>query len=203
MKSILQFLITTLLGGLLFLVPIVVLVFVLGKALDIAHKLLDPLVARMPVESIVGLRMPMLMAISLILLFCFIAGLLARRARAQKIIRRLEAAILSNIPGYDILKSTSESILRAENQEGNPVVLVRFDDGCQIGLKIEELDNGLIAVFIPDAPRPQSGSVFFMTTDRVIPAGIPITSALKCLKNLGGGSNALLSGILIDNGVSP
>ena len=55
MKSILQFLQTTLLGGLLFLVPIVALVFVLGKALDLAHKLVDPLAARIHVESIIGL----------------------------------------------------------------------------------------------------------------------------------------------------
>ena len=195
MKSILQYLKTTLLGGLLFLVPIVVLVFILGKALSLAHKLLDPLAAQIHVESIIGLRTPMLLAIGVIVLFCFFAGLLARKAHAKKIVRGLETAILSNIPGYDIIKSTSESLLGADNEEALPVVLARFDDGWQIGVRIEKLENGLIVVFIPDAPSPKSGSVFFMTADRVTPANIPITSMLKCLRGLGGGSNALLGGI--------
>ena len=35
-------------GGILFLVPIIVLIIVLNKALAIAHKLVDPIAARLP-----------------------------------------------------------------------------------------------------------------------------------------------------------
>ena len=97
-----------------------------------------------------------------------------------------------------MLKSTGESIVGVENQEAYPVVLARFDDAWQIGLRIEELQNGLVAVYIPGAPNPLSGSVYFMTSDRVMPAGIPIASTLKCLKGLGGGSNALLRGLSVE-----
>ena len=85
MKFSLPFLRTTLMGGLLFLVPIIVVVIVLSKALALAHKFMDPLAARIPVESVMGLRTPMLLAIGVIVLFCFFAGLFARTALAQKI----------------------------------------------------------------------------------------------------------------------
>jgi hypothetical protein len=48
MKPIFRFLRTTLLGGILFLVPIIALVIVLGKALMLPHKFVDPLAARIP-----------------------------------------------------------------------------------------------------------------------------------------------------------
>ena len=68
MKSIFPFLRTTLIGGLLFMVPIIVLVAVFGKALAITHKLMDPLAENIPVESIVGMQTPLLLAIIVIVL---------------------------------------------------------------------------------------------------------------------------------------
>ena len=195
MKKLLQFVRTTLVGGLLFLVPIVVLVMILGKALAVAHKLADPLAARFPVESVVGVRTPLLLAIVLLVFFCFLAGFLARAALARKMVRGLEAAVLSKVPGYALLKSVSESLLGVEPQGAFPVVLARLDDTWQIGLRVEELDNGLVAVFVPDAPNPQSGAVVFLTPDQFKPTDIPLAAALKCLKHHGAGSNALLRGL--------
>ena len=123
MKRIFRFLRTTLLGGLLFLVPIIALVIVLGKALIFAHKFVDPLAACIPVASIVGLRTPMLLAVGLIVLFCFLAGFIARTALAQKFVNHLEAAVLSNVPGYEFLKGMSGSILGVESKSPYPVVL--------------------------------------------------------------------------------
>jgi uncharacterized membrane protein len=195
MKSILSFLKTTILGGLLFLVPVMALVFVLGKAVELTRDLLDPLAAQIPVESFLGLQTPMGLAIGVIVLISFFAGLIARRTSAQKIVRGLETTVLSKIPGYEIVKSMGTDMLGSEDKEAHPVVLTRFDDGWQLGLRIEELENGLVVVFVPDAPSPHSGAVHFMTPDRVVPAGIPITSMLKCLKGLGAGSDATLRGI--------
>jgi uncharacterized membrane protein len=79
-----------------------------------------------------------------------------------------------------------------------PVVLARFDDAWRIGFRIEGLENGLVAVFVPGAPNPQLGVVYFMTSDRVKPADIPPAATLKCLRRLGAGSDALLHGISVD-----
>ena len=195
MKNLLQFLRTTLVGGILFLVPVVVLVMILGKALAVAHRLVDPLAAHLPVESVIGLRTPMLLAIALIVLFCFLAGFLARTALAQKTVAGLEAAALSNLPGYEFLKRVGESLLGVEKPGTYPVVLARFDDAWQLGFQVERLENGLVAVFIPGVPQANSGEVYWMRPDRVSPIEVPPASALKCLKRLGAGSNTLLRGL--------
>ena len=107
MKSLLQFVRATLVGGILFLVPIMVLVIILEKALGLAHKFVEPLAAHIPVKSIIGLRTPVLLAITLLMLFCLLAGLFARTRLARKIVLALEGTILSKVPGYAFLKDVT------------------------------------------------------------------------------------------------
>jgi len=54
--------------------------------------------------------------------------------------------------------------------------------------------GGHVTVFVHGAPNPASGSIYFMTEDRIKPLGLPLTNALKCVQRLGVGSNALLRG---------
>jgi uncharacterized membrane protein len=198
MKRILLFLRTTLVGGLFFLVPIVVLGIIAGKALVLVGNLVNPLAALIPVQSMIGLQTPMLLAGGLIVMSCFAAGFIARTRLAQKLVNRMEDSVLSNLPGYEFIKGMSASILGVENQSTYSVVLARFDDYWQIGFRIEVLENGLVAVFIPDAPNPQSGAIYFMTSDRVSLTDSPLAVTLKCLRRLGAGSDALLHGLPVD-----
>ncbi len=206
MKRLLHFTRMSLVGGVLFLMPIVVLAFILGKAFGIAHKIVLPLAAHLPVESIIGLETPRLLAIVLLLLFCFLAGVFARTARARRIVNWLETALLSNLPGYEFIKSISENFLASDNANAYPVVLARIEDSWQLGFLIERLEGGLFAVFVPGTPSPQSGSVYFMTEDRFRLTDLPATPVLKCLKRYGLGSNALLSRLptlAADSGAKP
>jgi uncharacterized membrane protein len=73
-------------------------------------------------------------------------------------------------------------------------VLARFDDGWQFGFEMERLDDGHVVVFIPGAPSPFSGSVFIMQAERIRVLDGAQAEALKSLKSMGIGSNALLGG---------
>jgi len=73
-----------------------------------------------------------------------------------------------------------------------PVVLAGFNDAWQIGFQIEALKNGLVTVFVPDAPNPKSGTIHLITSDRVKFVDIAPAAALECLRRLGAGSDALL-----------
>jgi uncharacterized membrane protein len=191
MNRILKFVRTTLVGGVLFLLPLVVVVIIVGKALAIAGKIVTPLAAHLPFESVIGLDTPKILAITLLVLFCFLAGVLARSALAQKVILWLETTVLSNVPGYEFFKSLGGNLLGDEKQQVYPVILVRIEDAWQIALLIERMEGGHVAVFIPGVPSPQSGSLYFMTGDRIKLVDIPSTSVLKCLKRYGLDSNTL------------
>jgi len=193
MNRLLKFLRTMLVGGILFLLPIIVVVVILGKALAIARKIVAPLAAHLPFESALGFDAPVILAIALIVLFCFLAGVFARTALARKSVDWLETSVLSNVPGYEFFKNLSGNLLGDENKKAYPVVLARIEDAWQLAFLIERIEGGHVTVFVPGSPSPQSGSVYFMTEDRIKPVDIPSSAALKCLKRYGLGSNALLA----------
>lgn len=192
MTSLPRFFRTTLAGGILFLLPAIVLVAIVGKALEIAHKIIAPLAELLPVPSLIGLDAPMLLAVGLVILFCFLAGVVARTTIAQRATNYVEAAALSHVPGYEFVKAISQSLLVPEKSPDYTVVLARFDDVWQLAFFVERLKNGHVAVFVPGSPSPQSGSVYFMTEDRVKTTDITFNAAMKCLKRYGKGAGALL-----------
>src|SRR5687767_9667629 len=105
MPRTLGFVRTTLVGGLLYLVPIVVLLAVLGKAIGIAHQVSPPVVKLIEAVHLGEILTPQVVAILLLVLFCFAAGLFARTAFAKRIGRALETRVLANLPGYELIKS--------------------------------------------------------------------------------------------------
>src|SRR5262245_43272621 len=100
----LRFLRTTIAGGVLFLVPVIVIVTILEKAFVLAHKIVAPIASHLPFQSIIGVAINKVLAITLLVGVCFLAGLLARTAMARRCVEWLETSLLSNIPGYEFMK---------------------------------------------------------------------------------------------------
>jgi uncharacterized membrane protein len=192
MKALLVFLRATFLGGILFLLPIVVLVVVLGKAQEIAGRVVAPLASRIAMRSMAGIPTATVLAVGVIVLFCFLAGLYARTRLARKMVEWLESVFLYNIPGYDFFKGISESLIGYEMDHAYPVVLARVEEAWQIGFLMERLESGHYAVFVPGAPSVWSGSVYLMTEDRFQRVDITRVEAVKCLRRLGLGADQLL-----------
>lgn len=195
MNRIVAFFKTTVKGGVWFLFPFVVLVIVMGKAQEITIRFVAPLANRIPVHSILGMGFVRVLAVVVLLVLCFIAGLFSKTAAARKIVLWLENNFLTKLPGYDFLKSVSGNLLHLEKEGSHTVVLARIEDSWQIGYITEELDNGVYAVFVPDVPMPFSGGLYFMTEDRFQRLKISIPEAQQCLRRLGHGSKELFPDI--------
>ena len=191
MKAIAQFVRTTIVGGLLFLAPIVVLIIILAKAFDYAKRVLNAVVVHIPAVSDLSAGVATALAVVLVALVCFAAGMLARTVPAQHVVNALESSLLSKIPAYEYLKQESASALGAVQSTDLPVVFVPMEGGWQLGLQTEPAADGLVPIFVPSAPNPHSGSVFFFPADIVRPAGVELVSALNCLRRCGAGALAL------------
>jgi uncharacterized membrane protein len=167
MKAIPHFVRTTILGGVLFLIPIAVLAFILGKAFDFARRGLKPVAVIIPDSLVSGATMETIMAIVLIVLMCFFAGLFARTHVARRIMTELEAAVLSKVPAYEYLKQAGASVMGLGEMVEHPVVLARLGGAWRIGVQTDVVDDGLVTVFVPNSPNSFSGAVFFVTSDQV------------------------------------
>ena len=120
MKPIGQFLRTTILGGLFFLAPIVVLIIILAKAFDYAKKGLDAVLVYIPAASDLSAGAATALSVAFVALVCFLAGLLARTVTAQRVIDALELSVLSKIPAYEYLKQESASALGVAEIANSP-----------------------------------------------------------------------------------
>ena len=184
MKSIARFIRATLVGGILYLVPLMVLLILLQKAHGISSKIVRPISQQADVGR--------LLAILLILFFCFLAGLFARTNVARRITTWIEDAILSKVPAYTLIKSMAESMTQTESAAKLPPVLVRIEDAWQMGFLIERINESHVAVFIPGVPDVWSGSLYYMTNDRIRALDLPVNDVRKVLRRIGYGSADLL-----------
>jgi uncharacterized membrane protein len=183
---------TTIIGGILFLVPIAILVAAIGKGLQITGALAKPLAQALPVDMIGGFAVAQVLAIMLLLLICFLAGLLARAALARRLVAALEVNVLAKLPAYALLKTKTQSMLSPDDIEGMSVAVVRFDDAWQIGFEIERIEGGKVALYLPGAPDPWSGGVCVMEEDRVTPLDLPVAVVTHMVRRLGRGANEAL-----------
>ena len=174
--------------------PFAVLVIILGKVLHVIRGVIDPIAERIPVQSVIGLETHRILTVAVLIFVCFLAGLFAQTRPAKELLGWLESTLLSNIPGYSFVKSLGEEVAGANAARSNTPILARFDDAWQIGFLVERIPEGRVAVFIPDAPSPWSGSVLIMDEERVKPLEVPSASTLKSLKRLGEGTAELVKG---------
>lgn len=183
-----NFIKTTTIGGLVFMVPIIVIIMILGKAFDLMLKVARPIEKLMPIESIGGIALINLLALLAILVICFIAGVIARSAMAKKLYQNIDNGLLA-IPGYAFIKAYTDSMKldQAEEKIMQPV-MVRLDDFSQIAFEVERLDNGQVVIYLPGAPDPWSGTVAYVDADRVKKLDLSASEAISKIRRLGRGS---------------
>lgn len=149
----LRFLKTTVLGGIVFLVPIIIFIAVIGKALELTNTLATPLAERLPVDSIGDLAVVNLMALVILVLICFVAGLAARTAVAKQFVQSLETNVLDKIPAYALMKAKAGSVLSPEDTQGMRPVLARFDDSWQLAFESERIEGGQSCCLLAGSAR--------------------------------------------------
>jgi uncharacterized membrane protein len=192
--SLTGFLRATLVGGLLFLLPVVLIVIVLSHAMQLAVKVAKPISSLLPVEAVIGIRGETCLAVLLLILLSLGAGLVAQTKAGKRILSWSENSFLGGLPQYQVMKSMAEGLAHVESAESVHPALVSIEDGWQMGYLLEPLEKGWVAVFLPQAPTPMSGNVMYLPADRVRPLGITMVQAMAIVKHIGVGSAKVLHG---------
>jgi len=192
MNAFRSFLKSTLVGGLTFLIPLVLLVVVLKHALQLASKAAVPVAKVLPFSQVGGIAVVTLLAVAVLLLIAFLAGLVARTTVGRRMTHWFEDSILGGLPQYRMLKSMAEGFAHVENGANLQPVLVFIDDVWQLAYRMEDLHDGWVAVFVPQSPTPMSGNLLFVEATRVRPLDMPMPEVLVLVKRMGTGSAAAL-----------
>ena len=189
-----EFVRTTLIGGILFLIPLVVVVVVFGKAFQILKTVAIPLDNLIPIESVAGFALVEILTAVIMLLFCLMAGLVARSPWGRNVYQKIDTILLQLIPSYGWVKGVTGEISDQEAEDILKSVLVRFDDQYQLGFEADRSAEGLVAVYIPGSPDARSGAVSYVTADRIRPVDAGFKAIAKTCQKLGRGSAEILAG---------
>ena len=192
MKTFRSLIKSTALGGIVFLLPMVLLVVVFGKAFNIVKNVSMPLAGLISAEKFAGYVVADLLALTVLLLISLLAGHLARSPMFDDFYRKIDAIILQVIPGYSWIRGMTGSLSDSEAQSSFKSVAVVQDDVVQIGYEVERLSGGWVAVFLPGAPNSRSGIVAYFTEDRILPLDTGFGGISGCLKTLGLGSSQVI-----------
>jgi len=191
-----EFLKTTIVGGVLFLLPVALMLMVLNHAFQLAAKAVRPVSQTLHFEhSIAGIGTASLLTVLLLIILSFAAGIVARTQPGQRISGWFESSFLGGLPQYQAVKSMGEGLAQIEDSGSLAPVLVSLDGGWQIGYLLEMLGNGWLAVFVPQAPAPTSGDILYLPANRVRPLNILMMQAKSVLKRMGAGSGEMLHGV--------
>jgi len=187
-KALKEFIKTTVVGGIVFLVPLILIALLLRHAMTFTSKIAGPIAALFPEHKIAGVAVATIIAALVLLLLSFLAGLFARTHVGRKLAHWLEDSLLGNLPQYRMVKTMAEGLAQIEDAHNLRPAMVSIEGGWQLGYLLEEVGTGWVAVFLPQAPTPMSGNVMYMPAGRVRALDMPIAEAMLLIKRLGVGS---------------
>ena len=193
MKALAELTKTTLIGGLLVVLPIYVSILLMAKTLAAVFSLLSPVTAAIPA----GTQFRQIIAILIALFVCLLAGLVVQTRSGRRAKNILERSVLRKIPGYTLVRRLAERLSGEETETAFQPALVEIEDALSPGFIIEELEDGRYTVLVPSVPTPAAGALFVLPRERVHPVDVPFTEAVKVISKWGAGAGAMARGISV------
>ena len=189
MKYAREFITSTLVGGLLIVVPVYLAVLLLLKGMKSVATLVRPFAALLP-DWIPAERF---FSLLLVLALCFLVGVAVRTRTGRAVRERMEVAFFGRLPGYGLLRSLTQRLAGDSDESAWTPALVELEDALVPAFIIETLDDGRFTVFVPSVPTPLAGAVYILRPERVHILDVPFTQAIRSISRWGSGSRDLVA----------
>lgn len=192
---------TTVIGGVIVILPTIILVFafrwLFGMVSDGIRPLTDLVVNYITLPDKYDEAIAKAIVISVIIIGCFMVGLFVRTRLGQWIYNGFEGSVLSKAPGYKMVKETVNQFLGKKESPFSSVALVRiFENDTKVTAFITDRhDNGTVTVFVPTGPNPTSGFIYHLKEEFVHPVNISVEDAMRSVISCGAGSEKLIKGL--------
>jgi uncharacterized membrane protein len=164
--------------------PVLLLLFILGKAISIVQKLILPIKKYLPAERVFGVGLLTLISLVLILLICYLAGMLIEQKRVKWLITKLEDKILVFIPGYSMIKAQTNEMVSEAVANWQPV-LIGEDGDWKMGVLVDQQPDGLCMIFFPEPPDAKSGEMKLVHESKLKKLDMPVSKMIRIIRKYG------------------
>lgn len=187
-------------GGLLILLPLVIVGVLFRWIYELTSGLISPFTA--PFVKSFGFPQFFadLLVVALLVLLCLLIGFFVATRIGSWLWQRTEEMLMGRIPGYHSVREITSQLLGNSNDspfKRGEVALVRLygwnAEVTVLGLVTSRLGDGRLAVFVPTGPNPTSGFIYQVAPDLVeLRPDIRVEQMMKVIIACGAGTAALL-----------
>lgn len=195
MGKLKRFLKTSLLGGVVVILPVAILATVSVWLFRLVTGLIEPLTRLLIKDSQLNDYAAQGLVVVVIVLTCFFVGVLVRTRLGAFLYRVIENRILKLAPGYSMIKETVLQIFG--NPDDSPFSSVAiaqlFGSDTRVTAFITDKHaDGSYTLFVPTGPNPTSGLIYHLDGRYVQPVKIPVQDAMRSIISCGAGSARLM-----------
>jgi len=186
---------TTILGGALVVLPIVILILVFKWLYDFVIDKLNPITYILVETARLQEFAASILALLIIMVLFFIVGLVIKTRLGIFTFEYIEKKFLIRLPFYKIIRETTLQLVGSRKTLFKQVALVSiFENDTLITAFItDEHEDGSFTVFVPSGPAPTAGFIYHLKKEYVHKINYPIDKAMKTIFSLGAGSKELVS----------
>ncbi|TWU61714.1 hypothetical protein V7x_34020 [Crateriforma conspicua] len=187
------FLRSTAIGGIVFLLPLIVVGYLLGQVGSIVYWIAQFLNETFEIRTVHGYTVLLMAAIAVLIILCFGAGVAAQLAIGKKFSGIVEKHLIMIFPRYSIYKDQVAGGIGGElGRDRMKPVLIDHMGIYRPGLEIERSDDGRVTVYFPGSPDPWSGTFGFLKSEQVTNIDVDLGEFLATFERLGRDSYPLL-----------
>ncbi len=198
MGRIRTFIITTLIGGFVVLLPLAIFVLIIKIIINLVAGLLAPISNL--IKNELDLQVPDILigiiAFAIVIFVCFMIGLFIRTQIGLSTLRYFERTYLLKLPFYGVIKETVQQFTGAKKMPFTDVVLIDvFGNGTRMtGFITDEHPSGNLTVFVPTGPNPTNGFIFHVTKAQVthMDEKVRTDDAMRTIIGVGVGSSKVM-----------
>ena len=184
MRTIAEFMKTTLIGGIIIVLPVYIAVLLILKAVQGLLAAVKPITAAIPAS----VEFDEILAILVLAVICFIAGLVVRTRAGLRAKNAIERRVLQRLPGYTLLRGLAGRVTGQADEPSFAPALAEIEEALVPALIVEKLEDGSYTVLVPSVPTPMAGAIYILPPERVHPVDVPFTVALKVFSKWGTGA---------------
>jgi len=195
MQRLKRFTKTTVLGGLVVLLPVFLTGFVFHWVFNVVTDLIEPLTKILVIKVRMHERLADVLVIAVIIGVCFFVGLLVKTKLGRYGHRQVEKRILKVMPGYNLFRNTIKQFLGQKRTPFARVALVQpyGNETLMTAFVTDEHPDGSFTVFAPSALNPTSGLILHLKKQYVHLVDVSVEDTMRSIISCGAGSCKLLS----------
>jgi uncharacterized membrane protein len=195
MDKLKHFLKTSLLGGVVVILPVAILVSVSVWIFDLITSWIQPITKIVIKDTQTNVFIAETFVIILIITVCFFVGVLVRTRLGGFFYTQVETRILQLAPGYSMIKETVLQLFGSHKDSPfSSVALAQLFCNSTLATCFitDTHDDGSYTVFVPTGPNPTSGLIYHLQGKYVHPVPIPVQDAMRSIISCGSGSRNLM-----------